>query len=230
MGRSTSPASELNDALWSRAVHVGRRPRARRLHARCSRLRGVAVRAPDRRARAVLAPRAPSWLRRCCSTWPTRTGSTGRRTSTRSSTRCCSCAATSTPSHTLAQPEGAGRALPGRRDRHDGRRRPRDDPGSARSEYLAHTRAYFQDIGFAGGGRNDSAGWQRRSCRDCGLLCAVVFAVLLAARAQAQEVNLARAGRGAAANRVHVRTGAEYGFVAGVGYARTVPVWIGASW
>lgn len=56
-----------------------------------------------------------------------------------------------------------------------------------------------------------------------GLLKAVAFAAVVAAplAAQAQEVNLARLDD-EPANRVHVRTGAEYGFVAGVGYARAV--------
>src|SRR5262245_65015046 len=58
-----------------------------------------------------------------------------------------------------------------------------------------------------------------------GLLAAVAFVGLLAAplAARAQEVNLSRL-EDEPANRVHVRTGAEYGFVAGVGYARTVSV------
>jgi hypothetical protein len=50
-----------------------------------------------------------------------------------------------------------------------------------------------------------------------------LFAMLFSWRAQAQEVNLARLDEGPA-NRVYVRTGAEWAFVAGVGYARTVPV------
>jgi len=50
-----------------------------------------------------------------------------------------------------------------------------------------------------------------------------LFVVLFAWRAQAQEVNLARLDEGPA-NRVYLRTGAEWAFVAGVGYARTVPV------
>lgn len=56
-----------------------------------------------------------------------------------------------------------------------------------------------------------------------GLLRAVAFAAVVVAplAAQAQEVNLSRLDD-EPANRVHVRTGAEYGFVAGVGYARTV--------
>ena len=60
-----------------------------------------------------------------------------------------------------------------------------------------------------------------------GTTVAVAAAVLLAApvAARAQEVNLATlAEDDDAANRVHVRTGAEYGFVAGVGYARAVSV------
>ncbi|HVR61708.1 MAG TPA: hypothetical protein VMU50_07395 [Polyangia bacterium] len=54
-------------------------------------------------------------------------------------------------------------------------------------------------------------------------LFASVFVMLLSWRAHAQEVNLARLDEGPA-NRVYVRTGAEWAFVAGVGYARTVPV------
>jgi hypothetical protein len=50
-----------------------------------------------------------------------------------------------------------------------------------------------------------------------------VSVMLFSWRAQAQEVNLARLDEGSA-NRVYVRTGAEWAFVAGVGYARTVPV------
>ena len=40
--------------------------------------------------------------------------------------------------------------------------------------------------------------------------------------ASAQEVNLSSLDDGGDDNRVYLRTGAEYGFVAGVGYARTV--------
>ena len=47
--------------------------------------------------------------------------------------------------------------------------------------------------------------------------------LLLAAPARAQEVNLARLDEGPA-NRVYVRTGAEWAFVMGVGYARTASV------
>jgi hypothetical protein len=50
-----------------------------------------------------------------------------------------------------------------------------------------------------------------------------LFVMLFSWRAQAQEVNLARLDEGSA-NRVYVRTGAEWAFVAGLGYARTVPV------
>jgi hypothetical protein len=50
-----------------------------------------------------------------------------------------------------------------------------------------------------------------------------VFVMLFSWRAQAQEVNLARLDDGPV-NRVYVRTGAEWAFAAGVGYARTVPV------
>jgi hypothetical protein len=51
----------------------------------------------------------------------------------------------------------------------------------------------------------------------------VSVVMLFSWRAQAQEVNLARLDEGPA-NRVYVRTGAEWAFVAGMGYARTVPV------
>lgn len=47
--------------------------------------------------------------------------------------------------------------------------------------------------------------------------------LLVAAPARAQEVNLARVDEGPA-NRVYVRTGAEWAFVAGVGYERLVSV------
>ena len=47
--------------------------------------------------------------------------------------------------------------------------------------------------------------------------------LLLAAPARAQEVNLARLDEGPA-NRVYVRTGAEWAFVMGVGYERTASV------
>lgn len=47
--------------------------------------------------------------------------------------------------------------------------------------------------------------------------------LLLAAPARAQEVNLARIDEGPA-NRAYVRTGAEWAFVMGVGYARTASV------
>jgi hypothetical protein len=50
-----------------------------------------------------------------------------------------------------------------------------------------------------------------------------VFSILFSSRAQAQELNLARLAD-APANRVYVRTGAEWAFVAGLGYARTVSV------
>lgn len=50
-----------------------------------------------------------------------------------------------------------------------------------------------------------------------------VFVVLVSSGARAQEVNLARLDEGPA-NRVYVRTGAEWAFVAGVGYARAVPL------
>jgi len=55
------------------------------------------------------------------------------------------------------------------------------------------------------------------------VVAAGAFAGLLAAplAARAQEVNLSLLDD-EPANRVHVRTGAEYGFVASVGYARTV--------
>jgi hypothetical protein len=48
-------------------------------------------------------------------------------------------------------------------------------------------------------------------------------ALFVARPAGAQEVNLAKLDDGAA-NRVYVRTGAEWAFVAGVGYARSVSV------
>lgn len=54
------------------------------------------------------------------------------------------------------------------------------------------------------------------------LVLAAAVAVLGASQvARAQEVNLSRLDD-EPANRVHLRTGAEHGFVAGVGYARTV--------
>jgi hypothetical protein len=55
------------------------------------------------------------------------------------------------------------------------------------------------------------------------LFGAVALAAVVAAplAARAQEVNLSRLDD-EPANRVHVRTGIEYGFVAGAGYARTV--------
>lgn len=58
-----------------------------------------------------------------------------------------------------------------------------------------------------------------------GLVGLVVAGLALAAplAAQAQEINLAGLDD-EAKNRVHVRTGAEHAFVAGVGYARAVPV------
>jgi hypothetical protein len=49
----------------------------------------------------------------------------------------------------------------------------------------------------------------------------LLLAVLAARTAGAQEVNLARLG-GESKNRVTVRSGAEYGLVAGVGYSREV--------
>ena len=56
-----------------------------------------------------------------------------------------------------------------------------------------------------------------------GILAAVVVAVLVAfpRGAQSQEVNLATLNEGSP-NRVHVRTGAEYGLVAGLGYSRVL--------
>jgi len=56
-----------------------------------------------------------------------------------------------------------------------------------------------------------------------GAALALGVSLLVAAPARAQEVNLARLDEGPA-NRVYVRTGAEWAFVAGVGYARTVSV------
>jgi hypothetical protein len=61
-----------------------------------------------------------------------------------------------------------------------------------------------------------------KSFRGLSLLI-FAFAVGGSAVAQAQEINLASLDDDAA-NYVHVRTGAEYGFVAGVGYARAVTV------
>jgi hypothetical protein len=52
---------------------------------------------------------------------------------------------------------------------------------------------------------------------------ALGVSLLAAAPARAQEVNLARLDEGAT-NRIYVRTGAEWAFVAGVGYARSVSV------
>ena len=49
----------------------------------------------------------------------------------------------------------------------------------------------------------------------------VVLGLLVSTGARAQELNLGALDQ--AQNRVSVRTGAEYGFVAGVGYARVVP-------
>jgi hypothetical protein len=53
------------------------------------------------------------------------------------------------------------------------------------------------------------------------VLVALGVSVLVAPPARAQEVNLAKLDDGAA-NRVYVRTGAEWAFVAGAGYARSV--------
>jgi hypothetical protein len=55
------------------------------------------------------------------------------------------------------------------------------------------------------------------------LLVSVTATPLLSPPAHAQEINLATLDEGPA-NRVYVRTGAEWAFVAGAGYARTVPV------
>jgi hypothetical protein len=52
---------------------------------------------------------------------------------------------------------------------------------------------------------------------------ALGMSLLAAAPAQAQEVNLARLDEGPA-NRIYVRTGAEWAFVAGLGYARSASV------
>jgi len=56
------------------------------------------------------------------------------------------------------------------------------------------------------------------------LLAVALFglAVSLPAAAGAQEINLAGLGDGRV-NHVHLRTGAEHGFVAGVGYGRALP-------
>lgn len=59
-----------------------------------------------------------------------------------------------------------------------------------------------------------------KSFRAAALL-SVAWALGLSARAGAAEVNLASLDEGGA-NSVHLRTGAEYGFVAGVGYDRVV--------
>lgn len=52
-------------------------------------------------------------------------------------------------------------------------------------------------------------------------IAALALLLLVAPGAHAQEVNLARLGA-EAVNRVHLRTGAEYGLVAGAGYSRSV--------
>jgi hypothetical protein len=57
----------------------------------------------------------------------------------------------------------------------------------------------------------------------CLSLLTFAFTLAGAAVADAQEMNLATIDSDAA-NYVHVRTGAEYGFVAGIGYARVVTV------
>ena len=54
-------------------------------------------------------------------------------------------------------------------------------------------------------------------------MLALGISLVAAAPARAQEINLANLGDGAA-NRVYVRTGAEWAFVAGAGYARSVSV------
>jgi hypothetical protein len=51
----------------------------------------------------------------------------------------------------------------------------------------------------------------------------ILLGALVAGTAGAQDVNLARLGDGAP-NRISIRTGAEYGLVAGVAYAHEVPV------
>lgn len=51
-----------------------------------------------------------------------------------------------------------------------------------------------------------------------------VLLALLATAAHADELNLRTMADGATPNRVFVSTGAEYGFVAGLGYTRIVPV------
>ena len=65
---------------------------------------------------------------------------------------------------------------------------------------------------------------RRRGMGGVAAALALVAALFAAAPARAQEVNLATLD-GAPANRVYLRTGAEWAFVAGVGYARTVPLW-----
>jgi hypothetical protein len=57
--------------------------------------------------------------------------------------------------------------------------------------------------------------------RRVGMAVGVVLALFAARPARAQEVNLANLDEGPA-NRVYLRTGAEWGFVAGAGYARSV--------
>jgi hypothetical protein len=57
------------------------------------------------------------------------------------------------------------------------------------------------------------------------LFVAVFVTLCLSSMAHAQEVNLAKLDQGeGSANRVYVRTGAEWAFTAGVGYARSVEV------
>jgi hypothetical protein len=59
--------------------------------------------------------------------------------------------------------------------------------------------------------------------RNAIAIAAVAVLLLVALRAHAQEVNLANLDA-ESANHVHVRTGAEYGLVAGAGYSRAVPL------
>ena len=61
----------------------------------------------------------------------------------------------------------------------------------------------------------------RSAAAGLGLALGVAAFSAFSAPARAQEINLARIDDGPA-NRVYLRTGAEWAFVAGVGYARTV--------
>ena len=54
-------------------------------------------------------------------------------------------------------------------------------------------------------------------------LLVVLATSFFSAAAHADELNLSRLDAETAPNRVHVTTGAEYAFVAGIGYSRTLP-------